>query len=105
MAQSRKPNTTRYSTRQQNVQEQLVLSMSPPEKSSHLFNYGGCGGILTAEHYRILRELEEKKKNERARRQIAPRLGTQDYFDWMKRQGVTVDLSTLRSPVRAKSKS
>lgn len=33
---------------------------------------------------------------------IAPRLGTDAYFDWLRAQGVNLDLCTLKDPVRGK---
>lgn len=65
---------------------------SPREKRG--FVYGGYGGLLVAEHYRRMREIEEQRLFEQIKKTIAPALGSDEYFEWLARQGV--DISGLK---------
>lgn len=64
------------------------------------FNYGGYGGLLVAEHYRKVQAQQEAQAFYMKKRQIAPKLGTEKYFDWLRKQGATMDFTLLRPPER-----
>jgi len=69
------------------------FDMSEMDQNSARGNFGGYGGLLVAEHYRKCQELQREAHFRRQIKTIAPRVGSEEYFEWLKRQGVNMNFS------------
>jgi hypothetical protein len=71
--------------------------LSPPEEAG--FNFAGEGGLLVNGHYERLREILERLQTDAKFREIAPAVGSEEYYDWLKRMGIPATF-TMRAAQR-----